>query len=130
MSALDKLTQDALRTEPDYSAAKDRLSDVHTVRLLHVAMGLVTEAGEFLDMLKKHVFYGRPIDKVNADEELGDVSWYLRVGAHELEKSLLGIMERNAAKLRLRFPEKFTEADANVRNLDAERKFLEEDFLR
>jgi len=93
-------------------------------------MGLVTEAGEFLDMLKKHVFYGRPIDKVNADEELGDVSWYLRVGAHELEKSLLGIMERNAAKLRLRFPEKFTEADANVRNLDAERKFLEEDFLR
>ena len=88
-------------------------------------MGLATEAGEFLDALKKHIFYGRPVDTVNLIEEIGDVSWYQRIGCDELEISFTEMLLRNVRKLRARFPEKFTEGQANERNLDAERKTLE-----
>jgi NTP pyrophosphatase (non-canonical NTP hydrolase) len=115
---------DAIRTEPDYSKAVERLSDPRTVRLLHVAMGLCTEAGEFLDVLKKHIFYGREIDTVNLVEELGDTSWYQRVGCDALEISFTEMLLRNVRKLRSRFPEKFTEQAAKERDLEAERVAL------
>jgi NTP pyrophosphatase (non-canonical NTP hydrolase) len=118
---------DALRTEPEYGAAVERLQDPRTVRLLHVAMGLCTEAGEFLDVLKKHIFYGKPIDDVNLVEELGDTSWYQRIGCDALEITFTEMLLRNVRKLRARFPEKFTEANANERDLDTERRILEGD---
>lgn len=115
----------ALRTEPDYKAAMARLQNVKAVRLLHVAMGLVTEAGEFTDQLKKHIFYGKPIDEVNLIEELGDSSWYERIGTDALEIKFLDMLQRNIDKLRARFPEKFTEERAENRNLSREREILE-----
>lgn len=117
--------RDAVRTEPSYALPAERLQDLRLVRLLHVAMGLVTEAGEFLDQLKKHIFYGKYLDKVNLREELGDSNWYERIGAEALETSLLEIMESNVAKLKARFPEKFSEEKAVNRDLDVERKILE-----
>lgn len=119
------LVSDALRTEPDYTAAMERLQDVKTVRLLHVAMGLATEAGEFVDALKRRIYYGKEIDRTNLVEELGDVSWYQRIGCAELEEGLISMMERNVAKLRRRFPDKFTEHSALNRDLMAERETLE-----
>lgn len=116
---------DALRTEPEYDYAIDRLMDIRTVRLLHVAMGLCTEAGEFLDALKKWIYYGKPLDTTNLIEELGDGSWYQRIGVAELEITFQDMLQRNVAKLRARYPEKFTEEHANNRDLDAERKTLE-----
>lgn len=118
---------EALRTEPEYEGALQRLQDVRTVRLLHVAMGLATEAAEFVDMLKKHIFYGKPIDETNALEELGDVTWYERIGIDALETTYAEILERNVAKLRHRFPEKFSEEKAANRDLIGERKILEGD---
>lgn len=122
MSAIEDA---ALRTEPDYSNAIERLTDRRTVRLLHAAMGLATEAGEFVDMLKKHIFYGKPIDAANAVEEMGDVSWYQRIGCDALETSFTEMLLRNVRKLKHRFPEKFTEKNANERDLAGERKILE-----
>lgn len=116
----------AERTEPQYIAARARLQELNTIRLLHAGMGLVTEAGEYMDALKKFIYYGKPLDMVNLREEIGDVSWYARIGSRALGDSFLGTIVQNIRKLKLRFPEKFTEDRAINRNLDNERKLLEE----
>jgi NTP pyrophosphatase (non-canonical NTP hydrolase) len=123
---LQAYVDEATRTEPDYAQVISRLKDPRTVRLLHAAMGLVTESAKFLDMLKKHIFYGKPIDKANAVEEVGDALWYQRIACHELEVRFLKVLETNQAKLRKRFPEKFTSDKAINRDTDAERKILEQ----
>jgi hypothetical protein len=125
MEKLEQLTLDALRTEPSYEGATERLAQGQTIRLLHAAMGMCTESAEFLDMLKKHIFYGKPIDGPNAIEEMGDATWYQRIGCDVLETAFIEMLERNVRKLRARFPEKFMEANALNRNLDAEREILE-----
>ena len=114
-----------LRTESmDWDAIKERLSDLRTIRLLHASLGLVTEAAELADMLKKSIFYGRDIDRVNAREEVGDVMWYVGVAVDVMQTTMREIMQTNIDKLRTRFPDKFTEHHANKRDLDAEHKIL------
>jgi hypothetical protein len=124
---LTDMSMEAFRTEPDYSIAIQRLQDPRTVRLLHAAMGMATEACEFVDMLKKHVFYGRSIDFVNAIEEIGDSNWYERIGADACGASLLEAMLVNIRKLRKRYPplEGFSEGRAAARDLMGEREILE-----
>jgi hypothetical protein len=129
-SDLDYLTLEALRTEhttEQMYAVMARFKDPRTVRLLHAAMGMVTESAEFLDMLKRHIFYGVPVDRTNAIEEIGDATWYQRIGCDALEISFLEMMQRNAAKLRSRYPEKFSEERAVNRSLEEELKALEGD---
>ncbi len=52
------------------------MPDLHQ-RLTHHALGYATEAGEILDVFKKHHIYGKPLDRVNLVEEIGDACWYL-----------------------------------------------------
>ena len=44
--------------------------------LLNGVMGLNGEAGECIDILKKHLFHGHELDSTHLAEELGDASWY------------------------------------------------------
>ena len=88
-------------------------------------MGLVTEAGEFQDMLKKHVFYGKPLDEVNLKEEIGDLLWYCAIALEALDTDFEAVMETNINKLKARYPEKFTEDKAENRDLVKEREILE-----
>lgn len=122
----EKYQAEALNTESiDYYAIRERLSGTTTIRLLHGALGLVTEAGEFADVLKKHIFYGREIDAINLSEEVGDLFWYCAIIADALGDDFPSIMQRNIDKLRARYPDKFTEHAALNRNLEAERTILE-----
>lgn len=109
----------------DFTGIFQRLLDTKTVRLVHAAQGMATETGEFTDVLKKWVFYGRPVDEVNLEEELGDLMWYVAEAANALGADLGKIMATNIDKLRARYPDKFTEFDAQNRNLEAERAILE-----
>lgn len=118
--------QNALRTESaGLHEIGKRMSDPSMIRLNHAAIGLVTEAGEFIDALKKHFFYNKPIDKTNLVEELGDVFWYLAIACDELDVTFEQVMAINIKKLQKRFPEKFTEEKAIDRDLIAERQVLE-----
>lgn len=110
----------------DYGPVLERLQNIHVVRLLHAAMGLCTETGEFMDMLKKHILYGKPLDEVNLKEELGDQLWYTALALDELKATFEQVFDTNIAKLRARYPNKFTEKDALNRNLDEERCILED----
>lgn len=92
---------------------------------LHMVLGLVTEVGELTDTHKRLLAYGKEIDKVNEEEEIGDILWYLvnycNINNIDLEKC----MGRNIQKLYKRFPDKFNQDHALVRNLEEERKALE-----
>ena len=117
----------ALRTESyDFEVMKERLQNEVTIRLLHSAMGISTEAGELLDMLKKHIFYGKPIDFPNAKEEIGDALWYSAIAIDVLKTTLDEVMSVNIEKLKARYPEKFTSENALNRDLKKERIILEQ----
>jgi hypothetical protein len=115
----------AVRTEAnDFSAISKRLSDARTIRLLHGAFG-ITEHAELLDMMKKHLFYGKAIDTVNLKEECGDILWYLAIIFDEMGWTFDEVGSAVIGKLRLRYPDKFNQDQALNRNLPAERTFLE-----
>jgi NTP pyrophosphatase (non-canonical NTP hydrolase) len=119
--------KEVLRTEStDLNPIKNRLSEDDTIRLLHAGMGLVTESAEFLDMLKKHIFYGKPIDIINAKEEVGDNLWYAAVAIDVLKTTFDEVMGGNIEKLRKRYPEKFTEENAINRNVENELSHIKE----
>jgi NTP pyrophosphatase (non-canonical NTP hydrolase) len=101
-------------------------TSVDIVRLLHAGMGMNTEAGEFLDVLKKYMMYGKPVDRTNLAEEVGDMLWYIAIACNVLGVSLENLMANNIQKLRTRYPNKFTSYDAIHRNVDAERAVLDQ----
>jgi len=109
----------------DLVQPKKRLQDIRVIRLLHAGIGMATEAAELLDMLARHIFDGKKLDIVNAKEELGDGQWYIAEGCNATDSDLNDIMTTNIDKLRARYPEKFTEFDAQNRNLAVEREILE-----
>lgn len=104
------------------------IEDKNDERLLHAGIGIVTEAGEFIDAIKKHIFYGKDLDKVNLKEELGDLLWYMAIAVDALETTFYEEQQRVINKLQLRYPEKFTAYDAENRDLCAERAELERDI--
>lgn len=75
--------------------------------ILNGVMGLAGEAGECVDLMKKHLFQGHPLDKVHLALELGDCAWYLAVAAHALGYDLETILDMNVGKLLKRYPEGF-----------------------
>lgn len=115
----------AKKTESrDFAPIAERLSEESTIRLLHAAMGASTEAGELLDAVKKYVFYGKPLDRVNLFEEVGDVFWYLAILADELGFDFEKAMAKNIDKLRTRYGDAFTEQAAQKRDLGRELESL------
>jgi len=110
--------EEALRT----SSTKADISD-RKVQLLHAAVGLCTESAEFLDVLKKAVFYCKPMTEkelLNLEEELGDLCWYMAIAMNQLGTDFEKVQRRNIAKLKKRYPEKFSLDNAENRDLDGE----------
>ena len=83
--------------------------------LVHVALGLTGEAGEFADSAKRHLIYGQPFDEDNLAEELGDILWYVALGCSTLGISLESVAKENIAKLQARYPDRYTDQLAAAR---------------
>lgn len=94
---------------------------------IHGIIGAATECGELLEALSLALRDNSELDSVNIKEETGDVFWYLAILAKSQGFTFEECQETNIAKLRKRYPDKFTEYDALNRNLDIERKVLEAD---
>lgn len=75
--------------------------------LLNAALGLCGESGEVADIAKKNLFQGHELDKEHASKELGDVAWYLALGAYALGYDLETVLQMNVDKLMKRYPEGF-----------------------
>ena len=76
--------------------------------LLNGVMGLCGEAGEAIDLVKKHLHQGHPLDKERLAKELGDIAWYLAETAYALDLPLETILRGNLEKLKKRYPEGFS----------------------
>ena len=75
--------------------------------LLNGVMGLCGEAGECIDLVKKHLHQGHPLDSEKLAKELGDVAWYLAETAWALDLPLESILRGNLEKLKKRYPQGF-----------------------
>ena len=72
--SLDQTSLDARMKEIDSS------SQIESTRLLTAALGLGSETGEFVEIVKKMFLQGKPASEENIfhmKRELGDIMWYL-----------------------------------------------------
>lgn len=101
---------EAARTAPP---GKDEL------QLSIFALGLVGEAGEVAELVKKQVGHGHDADVSKVRKELGDVLWYLAALATYYDLDLDDIAQGNIDKLRLRYPDGFS-SEASKARIDVE----------
>ena len=106
---VDAVTSDESK---DFLALSDRLvmldeKGANIERLLTAGVGLNAEAGEFLEIVKKMIFQGKPWDDANREHliiELGDVIWYAANACMALDISFEDVDARNVTKLEKRYP--------------------------
>ena len=76
-------------------------------RLLTASVGLSAESGEFMEIVKKMVFQGKPYNDDNREHliiELGDVMWYVMQACMALDVSIEEVVAGNVDKLKKRYP--------------------------
>ena len=77
-------------------------------RLLTAGVGINAEGGEFLEIIKKMVFQGKPWNEDNREHliiELGDIMWYVAQATQALDISMEDVLDTNIRKLAKRYPD-------------------------
>ena len=91
----------------------DRIEDLNTnstinpALLLTAAMGLAAEGGEFVEIPKKIIFQGKPVNEENIfhmKRELGDIMWYWINACRALNLDPNDVIAENVRKLESRYP--------------------------
>ena len=93
-------------------------SDIDVPRLLTGALGLGSEAGEFVEIVKKMVLQGKPADEDNIfhmKRELGAIMWYWVTACKSLGLDPVEVKTENQNKLEARYGEQFTIDQSEVR---------------
>jgi len=86
----------------------DPLTDDQRKLLLNLgALGLAGETGEVVDIIKKHLFHGNPLDRDKLLEELGDQLWYFQCLLEAADATFAEVAEKNDTKRRKRYPAGF-----------------------
>ena len=106
---VDGVTSDSSK---DFVYLADRLVELdqkgaNIERLTTAGVGLAAESGEFLEIVKKMVFQGKPWSVDNREHliiELGDVMWYVAQACMALDISFDEVIEGNIKKLEKRYP--------------------------
>ena len=106
---VDGVTSDSSK---DFVYLADRLVELdrkgaNIERLTTADVGMSAESGEFLEIVKKMVFQGKPWSVDNREHlviELGDVMWYVAQACMALDISFDEVIERNIKKLEKRYP--------------------------
>ena len=105
---------DGVTSDPskDYQSFLESLStldgkgaNIHM--LLTAAVGISAEGGEFMEIVKKMLFQGKPWDEHNRKHliiELGDVMWYVMQACKALDVSIEEVVAGNVDKLKKRYP--------------------------
>ena len=105
---VDGVTSDSSK---DFVYLADRLVELdrkgaNIERLTTAAVGMSAESGEFLEIIKKMVFQGKPWTDDNRKHliiELGDVMWYVAQACMALDISFDEVIEMNVDKLQARY---------------------------
>ena len=106
---VDAVTSDA---STDFVALSDRMVELdekgaNIERLLTAGVGINAEGGEFLEIIKKVIFQGKPWNEDNREHliiELGDLMWYVAQACMALGVSIDEVVGTNVKKLEKRYP--------------------------
>jgi len=82
--------------------------DVAIQRLLTASIGISAESGEFMEIVKKMIFQGKPANDDNLEHlkiELGDIMWYVAQACMALEVDMNDVLDTNIKKLEKRYPD-------------------------
>ena len=93
-------------------------SSIEVPRLLTAALGLGSETGEFVEIVKKIVLQGKPASDDNIfhmKRELGDIMWYWTTACASLGLDPFEVISENQKKLEARYGEKFEVERSEVR---------------
>ena len=93
-------------------------SNIKIPRLLTAALGLGSESGEFVEIVKKMIFQGKPPSEENIfhmKRELGDIMWYWTTACASLGLDPYEVISENQKKLEARYGEKFEVQRSEVR---------------
>ena len=93
-------------------------SNIKTPRLLTAALGLGSETGEFVEIVKKMFLQGKPPSEDNIfhmKRELGDIMWYWVTACMALKLDPVDVILENQKKLEARYGEKFSVNQSEVR---------------
>lgn len=104
------VTSDASKNYDSFSKRLSELNDegANIQRLLTAGVGINAEGGEFLEIVKKMIFQGKPWNEDNREHliiELGDVLWYIAQACIALNISMDEVFHYNVTKLLKRYPE-------------------------
>ena len=110
LNFVDLVTSDESK---NYDKLLERDEDLKTAgcniaRLDTAASGLVAESGEFMEIVKKMKFQGKPYNEANKEHlivELGDVLWYAANACMALGVRMEEVIIRNTVKLAARYPD-------------------------
>ena len=106
---VDAVTSDESR---DFIAFSDRVvaldeKGANIEPLLTGAVGINSEGGEIMEIVKKLIFQGKPWNeetKYHLKRELGDVMWYVMQCLLALDVTLDEVVAMNVDKLKKRYP--------------------------
>jgi len=93
-------------------------SSIEVPRLLTAALGLGSETGEFVEIVKKMILQGKPASDDNIfhmKRELGDIMWYWTTACASLGLDPFEVISENQKKLEARYGEKFEINRSEVR---------------
>ena len=93
-------------------------SGIKTPRLLTAALGLGSETGEFVEIVKKMYLQGKPPSEDNIfhmKRELGDIMWYWVTACASLNLDPYEVISENQEKLAARYGEKFEVQRSEIR---------------
>ena len=106
---MDGVTSDPSKDYKSFIASLELLdregSNIN--RLTTAAVGISAEGGEFMEIVKKMVFQGKPWNDDNREHliiELGDVMWYVMQACAALDVPIEDVVAGNVEKLKKRYP--------------------------
>ena len=105
MNRLDRLdaNYEAYGSDGEYMHGPN----VNVPLLLTGAVGLNSESGELIEIVKKMLFQGKPLNDENLfhmKRELGDIMWYWINTCRALELDPNEVIAENVKKLQARYP--------------------------
>ena len=93
-------------------------SPIESARLITAALGLGSETGEFVEIVKKMFLQGKPPSEENIfhmKRELGDIMWYWVTACSALGLDPFEVISENQKKLEARYGEQFEVQRSEVR---------------
>lgn len=93
-------------------------ADTFNEMVHHAKGGICEEAGEISDVLKRHVTYGKPLNREQLVEELGDIRFYIQAVQNIFDITEQEILQHNANKLNKRYADLTYSGEAAIARAD------------